>query len=64
MPLPPGTATTLWRADERFKKSYFEKFPVSICMTVYDKGRKTWQKTSKIVGNFNTVKIGCLNINY
>ena len=27
LPLPPGTFTTLWNADDRFKKSYFETFP-------------------------------------
>jgi propionyl-CoA synthetase len=26
-PLPPGTFQTLWNADERFQKSYFEQFP-------------------------------------
>ena len=26
-PLPPGTFPTLWRADERFKDSYFTRFP-------------------------------------
>lgn len=26
-PLPPGTFTTLWNADERFIDSYFAKFP-------------------------------------
>ncbi len=27
LPLPPGTFTTLWNAEERFEKSYFETFP-------------------------------------
>ncbi|XP_068619643.1 acyl-CoA synthetase short-chain family member 3, mitochondrial [Battus philenor] len=27
LPLPPGFASTLWRADERFKKVYFESYP-------------------------------------
>ncbi len=27
LPLPPGTFTTLWNADDRFVRSYFEKFP-------------------------------------
>ncbi len=26
-PLPPGTFPTLWQADERFKDSYFTRFP-------------------------------------
>ena len=26
-PLPPGTFTTLWNADERFVSAYFENFP-------------------------------------
>jgi len=26
-PLPPGTFTTLWNAEERFVESYFSKFP-------------------------------------
>ena len=26
-PLPPGTLSTLWRDDERFTRSYFERFP-------------------------------------
>jgi propionyl-CoA synthetase len=26
-PLPPGTFTTLWNAEERFVQSYFSKFP-------------------------------------
>jgi propionyl-CoA synthetase len=26
-PLPPGTFTTLWNAEDRFVKSYFETFP-------------------------------------
>jgi propionyl-CoA synthetase len=26
-PLPPGTFTTLWNADERFVSSYFSKYP-------------------------------------
>jgi propionyl-CoA synthetase len=26
-PLPPGTFTTLWNADDRYISSYFEKFP-------------------------------------
>jgi propionyl-CoA synthetase len=26
-PLPPGTFTTLWNAEERFVKSYFDTFP-------------------------------------
>lgn len=28
LPLPPGFASTLWQADERFKKIYFETYPV------------------------------------
>lgn len=28
LPLPPGTMSTLWKADDRFKKTYFTKFPV------------------------------------
>ena len=27
LPLPPGTLTTLWNADERFVQSYFAEFP-------------------------------------
>ncbi len=27
LPLPPGTLPTLWKNDERFKKSYLEQFP-------------------------------------
>jgi propionyl-CoA synthetase len=27
LPLPPGTLTTLWNAEERFRKSYLEQFP-------------------------------------
>jgi propionyl-CoA synthetase len=27
LPLPPGTLPTLWHADERFLKSYLERFP-------------------------------------
>jgi propionyl-CoA synthetase len=27
LPLPPGTLSTLWRADERFVDSYFRRFP-------------------------------------
>ena len=27
LPLPPGTFTTLWNADERFVKAYFARFP-------------------------------------
>jgi propionyl-CoA synthetase len=27
LPLPPGTAPTLWQADERFRKSYLDTFP-------------------------------------
>jgi len=27
LPLPPGTLVTLWRNEERFLKSYMEKFP-------------------------------------
>ncbi len=27
LPLPPGTFTTLWQADERFVSAYFERFP-------------------------------------
>ncbi|CAH2054903.1 unnamed protein product, partial [Iphiclides podalirius] len=27
LPLPPGFASTLWEADERFKKVYFESYP-------------------------------------
>jgi len=27
LPLPPGTFTTLWNAPERFKSSYFARFP-------------------------------------
>lgn len=26
-PLPPGTFTTLWRAEERFEDTYFSKYP-------------------------------------
>ncbi|GAB5414158.1 MAG: propionyl-CoA synthetase [Congregibacter sp.] len=26
-PLPPGTFTTLWQADARFRSAYFDKFP-------------------------------------
>jgi propionyl-CoA synthetase len=26
-PLPPGTFTTLWNAEDRFKQAYFSKFP-------------------------------------
>jgi propionyl-CoA synthetase len=26
-PLPPGTFTTLWNADERFEQAYFSRFP-------------------------------------
>ncbi len=27
LPLPPGTFTTLWHAEERFVKAYFSRFP-------------------------------------
>lgn len=27
LPLPPGTMSTLWRADDRFIKTYFTKYP-------------------------------------
>lgn len=27
LPLPPGTFTTLWNADERFESAYFSRFP-------------------------------------
>ncbi|MFT6771739.1 MAG: propionyl-CoA synthetase, partial [Congregibacter sp.] len=27
LPLPPGTFTTLWNADERYKEAYFSRFP-------------------------------------
>ena len=27
LPLPPGTFPTLWNADDRFRKSYLDKFP-------------------------------------
>ncbi|XP_063536075.1 acyl-CoA synthetase short-chain family member 3, mitochondrial [Cydia strobilella] len=27
LPLPPGFASTLWQADDRFKKTYFESYP-------------------------------------
>lgn len=27
MPLPPGTFTTLWNADERYQESYFTRYP-------------------------------------
>ena len=27
LPLPPGTAPTLWQADDRFRKSYLDTFP-------------------------------------
>jgi len=27
LPLPPGNFTTLWNAEERFKSTYFSKFP-------------------------------------
>uniref|UniRef100_A0A1I8JH35 Acyl-CoA synthetase short-chain family member 3, mitochondrial n=1 Tax=Macrostomum lignano TaxID=282301 RepID=A0A1I8JH35_9PLAT len=27
LPLPPGTASTLWENDERFVSTYYEKFP-------------------------------------
>ncbi|KPJ03471.1 Acyl-CoA synthetase short-chain family member 3, mitochondrial [Papilio xuthus] len=27
LPLPPGFASTLWKADDRFKKVYFETYP-------------------------------------
>lgn len=27
LPLPPGTLPTLWNAEERFRKSYLERFP-------------------------------------
>jgi propionyl-CoA synthetase len=27
LPLPPGTFTTLWNADDRFVRAYFERFP-------------------------------------
>ncbi|KPJ11786.1 Acyl-CoA synthetase short-chain family member 3, mitochondrial [Papilio machaon] len=27
LPLPPGFASTLWQADDRFKKVYFETYP-------------------------------------
>ncbi|VDP93851.1 unnamed protein product [Echinostoma caproni] len=28
LPLPPGTATTLWNDDKRFEELYFSKYPV------------------------------------
>lgn len=27
LPLPPGTFTTLWEAEDRYKSAYFERFP-------------------------------------
>jgi propionyl-CoA synthetase len=27
LPLPPGTLPTLWKADERYRKSYLDRFP-------------------------------------
>jgi propionyl-CoA synthetase len=27
LPLPPGTLSTLWQADERYRRSYLERFP-------------------------------------
>ena len=27
LPMPPGTTPTLWNAEERFRKSYLERFP-------------------------------------
>jgi propionyl-CoA synthetase len=27
LPLPPGTFTTLWNAEERYEKAYFSRFP-------------------------------------
>ena len=27
LPMPPGTAPTLWNADDRFKKAYLESYP-------------------------------------
>ena len=27
LPLPPGTFTTLWNAEERYRKAYFDSFP-------------------------------------
>lgn len=27
LPLPPGTFTTLWNADERYQQAYFSRFP-------------------------------------
>jgi propionyl-CoA synthetase len=27
LPLPPGTFTTLWNADDRFRRAYFERYP-------------------------------------
>jgi len=27
LPLPPGTFTTLWNAEERYRDAYFERFP-------------------------------------
>jgi len=30
LPLPPANFCTLYKNDEQFKESYFEKFPVKI----------------------------------
>lgn len=29
LPLPPGFASTLWQADQRFEDTYFKAYPVS-----------------------------------
>ncbi|MEM7568989.1 MAG: propionate--CoA ligase [Pseudomonadota bacterium] len=35
-PLPPGTMTTLWRDDERFKNTYFAEFDGALCYQTFD----------------------------
>ena len=35
LPLPPGVASTLWKSDERFLESYFQKYPVSLPSQIF-----------------------------
>ena len=36
LPLPPGAMSTMWRNEERFLKTYFTKFPVSLLIVYLD----------------------------
>lgn len=38
LPLPPGNMSTLYRNDELFKKTYFQRFPVSLIIIIFCSG--------------------------